>query len=96
MTTDPAARRQADHDRQQAALAEQRRLATEGRHEQRPTMIGTPLRDAAVDPRPEDYLAPTNAGEPGPLGDPHGPHVVAPEIPGSIHHRPAAPPDEAA
>lgn len=46
-----------------------------------PTLVGTPLRDAAVDPRPEDYLAPVNAGEPGPLGDPHGPHVVSPGLP---------------
>ncbi|MFG2671365.1 hypothetical protein [Streptomyces sp. NPDC048445] len=35
-----------------------------------------PLRDAAVDPRPEDYRAPTNAGE----ANPHGPLVVAPGI----------------
>lgn len=40
--------------------------------------VGTPLRDAAVDPRPEDFLAPVNAGK----ADPHGPLVVAPEI----HH----------
>lgn len=38
--------------------------------------VGTPLRDAAVDPRDSDYLAPINAGE----GNPHGPAVVAPEI----------------
>lgn len=36
------------------------------------------LRDAAVDPKPTDFLPPTNAGE----ADPHGPLVVAPEI----HH----------
>src|SRR5690349_2351067 len=30
---------------------------------------GTRLRDAAVDPEPSDFLAPTNAGE----GNPHGP-----------------------
>lgn len=35
-----------------------------------------PLRDAAVDPRPEDYRPPTNAGE----ANPHGPLVVAPGI----------------
>ncbi len=40
--------------------------------------VGTPLRDAAVDPRPGDYLAPSNAGE----ADPHGPLVVNPEIHG--------------
>jgi hypothetical protein len=40
------------------------------------TKVGTPLRDAAVDPKPEDFLPPTNAGQ----EDPHGPLVVAPEI----------------
>lgn len=40
--------------------------------------LGTPLRDAAVDPRPGDASVPTNAGQPGELGNPHGPHVVAP------------------
>lgn len=39
-------------------------------------VVGTPLRDAAVDPRPEDFLPPINAGE----ADPHGPTVVAPEV----------------
>lgn len=52
--------------------------------------VGTPLRDAAVDPKPEDFLAPINAGK----GDPHGPTVVSPEIhhpgpkgikPGDVH-----------
>jgi hypothetical protein len=38
--------------------------------------VGTPARDAAVDPHPEDYLVPVNAGK----ADPHGPLVVAPEI----------------
>lgn len=41
-------------------------------------VAGTPLRDAAVDPKPEDFLPPTNAGK----ANPHGPTVVAPEI----HH----------
>lgn len=41
---------------------------------------GTPLRDAAVDPQPEDFLPPTNAGKEGPEGNPHGPTVVAPQI----------------
>lgn len=41
------------------------------------TRIGTPVRDAAVDPRPGDYLAPVNAGRPGQDGNPHGPHVVS-------------------
>lgn len=40
------------------------------------TQVGTTLRDAAVDPEPEDFLPPTNAGE----ADPHGPEVVSPEI----------------
>lgn len=44
------------------------------------TRIGTPLRDAAVDPRLSDFLPPTNAGEPGPVGNPHGSHVVAIEV----------------
>lgn len=38
--------------------------------------VGTRLRDAAVDPRPGDFLAPINAGE----ANPHGPEVVSPEI----------------
>lgn len=38
--------------------------------------VGTPLRDAAVDPQPEDFLPPVNAGQ----EDPHGPLVVAPGI----------------
>lgn len=50
-------------------------------HANGPEMVGTPLRDAAVDPRPEDYLAPINAGK----ADPHGPLVVAPEVHGSTH-----------
>lgn len=37
---------------------------------------GRPLRDAAVDPAPSDFLPPTNAGD----ANPHGPSVVAPEI----------------
>lgn len=41
-----------------------------------PEVVGTRLRDAAVDPRPEDFLPPTNAGK----ADPHGPLVVAPGI----------------
>lgn len=46
--------------------------------------LGTPLRDAAVDPRPEDFLAPTNAGQ----ANPHGPEVVSPEIHASQGVRP--------
>lgn len=40
--------------------------------------VGGRLRDAAVDPHPDDFLPPVNAGK----ADPHGPKVVAPEI----HH----------
>jgi hypothetical protein len=42
--------------------------------------VGTELRDAAVDPHPEDFLAPVNAGKEGEAGNPHGPNVVAPQI----------------
>lgn len=44
------------------------------------TQVGSPLRDAAVDPQPVDFLPPTNAGADGELGNPHGPSVVAPGI----------------
>ena len=53
-------------------------------HEQ----LGTPLRDAAVDPKPTDFLAPTNAGLEGEAGNPHGPNVVSPEIHASQGVRP--------
>lgn len=39
-------------------------------------LMGTALRDAAVDPEPEDFLPPTNAGK----DNPHGSTVVAPQI----------------
>lgn len=39
-------------------------------------VVGTRLRDAAVDPRSSDFLAPVNAGE----ENPHGSKVVSPEI----------------
>lgn len=39
-------------------------------------VLGTRLRDAAVDPEPSDFLAPTNAGK----GNPHGSSVISPEI----------------
>lgn len=42
-------------------------------------VVGTRLRDAAVDPEPEDFLAPINAGK----SNPHGSDVVSPEIHGS-------------
>ena len=48
-----------------------------------PELIGTPLRDAAVDPLPKDFLAPSNAGVAGPNGNPHGPTVVSPGIHGN-------------
>lgn len=38
--------------------------------------VGTPLRDAAVDPAEGDFLAPTNAG----VENPHGSKVVSPGI----------------
>lgn len=46
--------------------------------------VGTALRDAAVDPRDDDFLAPTNAGK----ANPHGPEVVSPEIHASQGVRP--------
>ncbi|MGO2811012.1 MAG: hypothetical protein ACTIBG_06020 [Brevibacterium aurantiacum] len=42
-----------------------------------PEQTGTPLRDGAVNPQPDDYLGPSNAGE----ADPHGPLVVNPGLP---------------
>ncbi len=42
-------------------------------------LVGTRLRDAAVDPRPDDFLAPIGAGE----ANPHGAAVVSPEVHGS-------------
>ena len=56
--------------------------------EQTLEQIGTPLRDAAVDPKLTDFLAPTNAGKPGEEGNPHGPNVVSPEIHASQGVRP--------
>lgn len=46
-------------------------------------VVGTRLRDAAVDPQPGDFLPPTNAGQ----ASPHGPAVVSP----GIHAAPPAP-----
>lgn len=45
-----------------------------------PELVGTALRDAAVDPAPVDFLAPVNAGKDGPEGNPHGSNVVSPGI----------------
>ena len=50
-------------------------------------LVGTPLRDAAVDPEEGDFLAPTNAGE----VNPHGPEAVNPEIHASQGLRPVRP-----
>lgn len=50
-------------------------------------MFGTPLRDGAVDPRPGDFLGPTNAGAEGNLGNPHDVHVVNPQIHGTEDNR---------
>ena len=50
-------------------------------------VVGTKLRDAAVDPKPEDFLAPTNAGK----ADPHGPDVVSPGIHANQGVRPVKP-----
>lgn len=54
-----------------------------------PEQFGARLRDAAVDPQPGDFLAPTNAG----TADPHGPDVVSPEVHASQGVRPVAPGD---
>lgn len=43
-------------------------------------LIGTPLRDAAVDPQPGDFPGVVNAGLPGSDGDPHGPNVRCIEV----------------
>jgi len=37
---------------------------------------GNQLRDAAVDPDPDDFMPPVNAGK----ADPHGPDVVSPQV----------------
>lgn len=50
-------------------------------------VVGTKLRDAAVDPKPTDFLPPTNAGQ----ANPHGPEVVSPEIHASQGTRPVKP-----
>jgi hypothetical protein len=45
-------------------------------HTHKDESFGSPLRDAAVDPEPEDYLAPVNAGK----AHPHSSKVVSPGI----------------
>lgn len=47
-----------------------------------PTQIGSTLRDAAVTPSAADFLAPSNAGAVGELGNPHGPNVISPGLHG--------------
>lgn len=49
--------------------------------------VGSAVRDAAVDPRPGDFLVPTNAGD----SNPHGPDVVSPEVHASQGVRPVKP-----
>ncbi|MFJ6235043.1 hypothetical protein ACIQH0_13155 [Streptomyces griseus] len=51
------------------------------------SVVGARVRDAAVDPRPDDFRAPVNAGE----ANPHGPDVYAPGLPGG-GLQPTAPP----
>jgi len=41
--------------------------------------VGSPLRDAAVDPKPEDFMPPVNAGQ----ADPHGPEVFSTQVHGA-------------
>jgi hypothetical protein len=61
-----------------ARTPEDTTIAVSDPREDKVTLVGTPLRDAAVDPRPEDYLPPINAGN----DNPHGLTVVAPGIHG--------------
>lgn len=63
--------------------------AIDARDYAEPTQVGTQLRDAAVDPHPEDFLAPANAG----AADPHGPEVVSPGIHANEGVRPVKPGD---
>lgn len=63
-------------------------MSTDPRTIQNPTRVGTPLRDAAVDPAPGDFLPPVNAGKSGEEGNPHGPNVYSPEIHASQGIRP--------
>lgn len=53
--------------------------------------IGARLRDGAVDPRPADFLGPSNAGTEGEQGNPHGPTVVSPEVHAHQGARPVRP-----
>lgn len=49
-----------------------------------------PLRDAAVDPQPEDFPGIPNAGLPGPEGNPHGPNVRCIEVDSPLWERAVA------
>ena len=49
----------------EAVIADPRHVTT--------VRVGTPIRDAAVDPQPGDFLAPVHAGQ----ADPHGPGVYS-------------------
>lgn len=66
-------------------------MSVDPRNIENPTRIGTPLRDAAVDPAPGDFLSPVNAGLEGEEGNPHGPNVYAPGIHGEQGIRPVRP-----
>lgn len=48
---------------------------------QPPERFGSRIRDGAVDPKPTDYLGPSNAGKAGEEGNPHGPNVINPGLP---------------
>lgn len=63
-------------------------MSADPRDIQNPAWVGTRLRDAAVDPRPGDFLPPVNAGLEGEEGNPHGPNVYSPEIHASQGIRP--------
>jgi hypothetical protein len=41
---------------------------------------GTKMRDGAVDPKSNDYKGPSNAGQAGDTGNPHGKTVISPGI----------------
>lgn len=56
-----------------------------------PRLVGTPLRDGAVDPAEGDFLGPLNAGLEGEEGNPHGPNVINPQIHASDGIRPVRP-----
>ena len=56
-----------------------------------PRLVGTPLRDGAVDPAEGDFLGPLNAGLAGEEGNPHGINVINPQIHASDGIRPVRP-----